>query len=67
MNKLEQFVEKVKSGEFTSTEFCLVLVSVFLIGVLLGIFISPKKSRVLGSYNGSYNGNSKSSIEEQER
>lgn len=67
MNRLEQFVEKVKSGEFTSTEFCLALLSVFLIGVLLGIFISPKKSRVLGSYNGSYNGNHECTIEEQGR
>lgn len=60
---VEKYVEKVKSGELTSTGICLAIVCVFLVGVLLGIFISPKKNRVLGSYNGSFNEGNSSHIE----
>lgn len=52
MNKL---LEKMKEQEFTTREFLFMGISLFLSGIVLGILLSPKGNRVVGSNNGNNN------------
>ncbi len=52
-DELEAFF--TEDEEISKREFCLILAVAFLLGMVLGIFFSPKKHVTIGSNNGSNN------------
>ena len=57
--KLELLVNNINEGKYTGRELVLSGMVLFLTGVLLGVFLSPRKHQVIGSNNsnnGSNNG-----------
>lgn len=52
-NELEALF--TEDTEVTPKEFCLTVAVAFLLGMVLGIFFSPKKHVTIGSNNGSNN------------
>lgn len=57
---MKKLIEQFEAQEFTTREIILLCVTLFISGTLLGIFISPKGKRVIGSHNGNNNGNNNS-------
>lgn len=51
----KSFVQIVKEGDYTKREAVLFGVSVMLAGILIGMFVSPKKRVMIGSNNGNNN------------
>lgn len=63
MDALTELKEKYKLGLLSQTEFLLIGVALFCIGLVIGMIFSPKGSRAYGSNNGnnnSSNGNNNS-------
>ena len=56
MGALAELKEKYKLGALSQTEFLLIAIVLFCIGLVLGMIFSPKGSRAYGS-NNSNNGN----------
>lgn len=57
--KFELLVNNINEGKYTGRELVLSGIVLFLTGVLLGVFLSPRKHQVIGSNNsnnGSNNG-----------
>lgn len=57
--KFELLVNNINEGKYTGRELVLSGMVLFLTGVLLGVFLSPRKHQVIGSNNsnnGSNNG-----------
>lgn len=52
MKKIMSEIEKL---EFSTREYCFAGVILFLAGMLLGIILSPKGERTIGSNNGNNN------------
>lgn len=52
MNKI---VDKIESLEFSTREYFFAGLILFLAGLLLGIIVSPKGERTIGSNNGNNN------------
>lgn len=52
-NELEELF--AGESEVTAREFCLTVAAAFLLGIVLGMFFSPKKHVTIGSNNGSNN------------
>ncbi len=50
-----ELVRIVKEGDYTPREAVMAAICIVLSGVLLGMFLSPKKHVVLGSNNGNNN------------
>lgn len=57
MDALTELKEKYKLGILSQTEFLLIGIVLFCVGLVLGMVFSPKGSRAYGS-NNSNNGNS---------
>ena len=57
MDALTELKEKYKLGMLSQTEFLLIGVVLFCLGLVLGMIFSPKGSRAIAS-NNSNNGNS---------
>lgn len=57
MNAFTELKEKYKLGALSQSEFLLISVAMFCIGLVIGLFISPKGNREIGSNNGNNNGN----------
>lgn len=55
LEELEELMGEEKT--ITKKEICLSLSVVFLTGMVLGIFLSPKKRVMIGSNNGNNSGN----------
>lgn len=57
--KYELLMEQIDEGKYTGREILLTGAVLFLSGMLLGLFFSPRKYQVIGSNNGngSANGN----------
>lgn len=56
MGALSELKEKYKLGTLSQTEFLLIGIALFCVGLVLGMLFSPKGSRAYGS-NNSNNGN----------
>lgn len=57
MKRIEEFKEKMGSETvIKNIDLYLIGFSLFLLGIVIGVFTSPKKYSVIGSNNGSYNG-----------
>ena len=56
MDALKELKEKYKLGALSQTEFLLIAVVLFCVGLILGMIFSPKGNRAYGS-NNSNNGN----------
>ena len=54
-NACRKLVEIVKTGEYTTREAVLSGLCLFLVGMLIGIFASPRKHVMVGSNNGNNN------------
>ena len=52
---MKKIVEKIENFEFSTREFLFVSLILFLMGLLLGIIISPKGERTIGCNNGHNN------------
>lgn len=52
---MKELIERMEDQKFSTREYLLMGVSLFLSGVVLGILLSPKGKRVVGSNNGSHN------------
>lgn len=52
---MKELIERMEDQKFSTREYLLMGVSLFLSGVVLGILLSPKGERVVGSNNGSHN------------
>lgn len=52
---MKKIVEKIENFEFSTREFLFVSLILFLMGLLLGIIISPKGERTIGCNNGNNN------------
>ena len=52
---MKELIERMEEQKFSTREYLLMGVSLFLSGVVLGILLSPKGERVVGSNNGSHN------------
>lgn len=52
---MKELIERMEDQKFSTREYLLMGVSLFLSGVVLGILLSPKGKRVVGSNNGSNN------------
>ena len=50
-----QLVETIKTRNYTNREAVLSALLLFLLGIVLGIFFSPRKSTMIGSNNGNNN------------
>ena len=55
--KWNQIVAYVKEEEFSKREMVMAVITFFLAGLVIGVFISPKGRKVIGSHNGCNNGN----------
>lgn len=55
MNKIKDLMNNISEGKYSPREILLTGTVLFLSGMLLGIFLSPRKHQVIGSHNG--NGN----------
>lgn len=55
--KWNQVVAYVKNEEFTKREMVFAVITFFLAGLVIGIFVSPKGKKVIGSHNGCNSGN----------
>ena len=55
--KWNEFMEKMEEREFTVAEAILTVLTAFLLGMVIGIFCSPKKRVMIGSNNGNNSGN----------
>lgn len=53
--KIEEFMGRISDGEYTAREIVLSGITLFLLGMLLGILFSPKKNTTIGSNNGNNN------------
>lgn len=51
-----KFMQKIDQGEFSAREIILAGCDLFLLGVLLGMIFSPRKTTTIGSYCGNNNG-----------
>lgn len=49
------FVQIVKEGDYTKREAVLFSICLMLVGILVGMFASPKKHVMVGSNNGNNN------------
>lgn len=63
--KITDLMERIEDGEFTAREILLAGTSLFLVGILLGIVLSPKKNTTIGSNNGNNNTGSFSTEDEE--
>lgn len=52
MKRIKEFMSNIDDGKYTSREIVLTGMVLFLLGILIGSFCSPKKHQVIGSYNG---------------
>lgn len=52
---MKGLLSKVDELEFSTREYCFAGVILFLAGILLGIILSPKGERTIGSNNGNNN------------
>lgn len=52
---MNRIVEVVQNGEYTNREAVLSGICLFLLGLVAGMFLSPKKSTMIGSNNGNNN------------
>ena len=52
---MRKIIEKLQEQEFTTREYVFIGFILFLGGIVLGMLLSPKGKRVIGSHNG--NGN----------
>lgn len=50
--KCELLMNNINEGKYTGREIMLTGAVLFLTGMLLGMFFSPRKHQVIGSYNG---------------
>lgn len=57
MKLINEAKEQLAKGEFSALELLVTGGALLLLGVLVGMIISPKCQIAIGSYNGSYNGN----------
>lgn len=48
-------MEELREGEFTKREWILLTVLCFLLGMVIGLWTSPRKNTVIGSNNGNNN------------
>ena len=51
MDKIKELLKNIEEGKFTPLEIVLSGLVLLLSGMILGMFLSPRKSTVLGSYN----------------
>ena len=51
----KKFIDTIENGEFTRREAILSAVCLFLLGMFIGIFTSPKKYSMIGCNNGNNN------------
>lgn len=56
MDAFTELKERYKLGALTQSECLLIAIILFCLGLIIGMFISPKGSRTIGS-NNSNNGN----------
>lgn len=56
---ISNLMTRIDNKEFTAREILLTGTVLFLSGLLLGLFLSPKKFSMFGCNNGSNNGNGK--------
>lgn len=52
---MKKLIEKLEEQEFSTREYFLIGISLFLGGFVLGMLLSPKGKRVIGSHNGNDN------------
>ena len=52
VKKLDKLMENIGSGKYTAREIVMMGAILFLTGTVFGMFCSPKKYQVMGSYNG---------------
>lgn len=50
--KYEELMNNINEGKYTGREILLTGAVLFLSGMLLGMFFSPRKYQQIGSYNG---------------
>lgn len=53
-------VEYVRNEEFSKREMVMAVVAFFLLGLTMGVFLSPKGNKTYGSHNGCNSGNNNS-------
>lgn len=52
---MKKMLEAIEKQEFSVREYVLIGLSLFLSGLAIGMFFSPKGKRTVGSYNGNNN------------
>lgn len=51
---MSKIIERIEDRKLTGLEICLSVLVAFLSGIIMGIVLSPKGDRCVGSYNGSH-------------
>lgn len=54
MSKISEIMEIIENKKLSGLEICLSITVAFLSGIIMGIVLSPKGDRCVGSYNGSH-------------
>ena len=49
---MKEYLERIKSGNYSTTELVLTGVCLVLAGVVIGMKIAPARASVFGSFNG---------------
>lgn len=52
---IQQITEIIKNEDYTTREAVLAGICLFLAGIVIGVFLSPKKYTMIGSHNGHNN------------
>lgn len=52
---MKKLVKMLEEGEYTSREIVLSGVCLLLLGIIIGVFFSPKKRTMIGNNNGNNN------------
>lgn len=52
---INRVIEVIQDGEYTNREAVLSGICLFLLGLVIGMFISPRKNTMIGSNNGNNN------------
>lgn len=56
MKKLcKKITETIKNGDYTNREAVLAGICLLLFGIVVGVFMSPRKRVMIGSHNGNNN------------